>query len=61
MEKCQRIEELTKYTIKVFIDGFDVKYQITNKQNGTIYFINEPNSAFSIDSELDHLKLLLGD
>ena len=56
-----RIEELNKYTIRAFVRDFNVTYRITNKQNGAVYDIDKPNSAFSIDEEVENLKLLLGD
>lgn len=56
-----RIEELNKYIIRAFVRDFNVTYRITNKQNGAVYDIDKPNSAFSIDEEVERLKILLGD
>lgn len=56
-----RIEELNKYTIRAFVRDFNVTYRITNKQNGAVYDIDKLNSAFSVDEEVEKLKVLLGD
>lgn len=61
MNNSQYQYELTKYTIKVFVNGFNVAYQITNKQNGCSYKFEKLNGAFSIDEEVEKLKILLGD
>lgn len=61
MSNNQYRYELTKYTIQVFVNGFNVAYQIINKQNGCSYKFEKLNGAFSIDEEVEKLKILLGD
>lgn len=56
-----RIVEFTKYTIKISLNNFNVAYQITNKQNGYSYKFEKLNGVFSIDEEVENLKILLGD
>lgn len=62
MNNTQYQYELTKYTIKVGLgNDFNVSYQIINKQNGCSYKFEKLNGAFSIDEEVERLKILLGD